>query len=175
MPDRKLTDLEEANLSLHGRDFVERRKALEGAKALIKETMETVTVTPPSLSPEEKYAEDCLTSQLEEGMELMATEAKDALALDPNNETAYRQILQYQQWKRTKNKSGLVITNNQKCKGQRNTGVWQRTRDFGWLLKVSGKGNVVGDIVNVRRKGGETIPMELTVEVAPNYFRAREV
>jgi hypothetical protein len=170
---RRLTPLEEENLKLRG------GHALGEAKALLRENLTTVNVVPPPLTEEEKHCSRILTEQLEEGMELMATEAKEALALDPRDETAQRQLLQYNQWQRTKNdetknKSGLTITKGQRHKGQRNTAVWQRTKAYGWLLKVTGK-NVVGEMVNVRRKGGTTIPMQLTGEVAPGYFRAREV
>jgi hypothetical protein len=167
MSERKLTPLEEANLGLRG------RKAVEGAKALLKENT-TIVIRPQSLTPEEAYAKRIEAEQFEEVMELLVTEAREALAINPNDTDAQCRILEYQQWRRNKNKPGLVITKGQRCRGQRNVGVWQRTRDFGWLIKVSG-GSAVGDTVDVRRKGGQTIPMKLTVEVAPGYFRAREV
>jgi hypothetical protein len=147
-----------------------------GTKKLIQENLTTVVVPPPRpLTPEEQYCERILTEQLEEGMTLLATEAREALALNPADETAQRQLLQYEQWRRNKNKSGsTIITKGQRCRGQRNIGIWTRTRDFGWLLKVTGK-NAVGDVVNVRRKGGTTETMELTDEVAPGYFRGKGV
>jgi hypothetical protein len=148
-----------------------------GTKKLIQENLTTVVVAPPKPpTPEEDYCSRILTMQLEEGMHLMATEAKEALALNPNDEQAQRQLLQYEQWKRTKDKpaGSTIITKGQRCPGQRNVGVWANTRDFGWLLKVSGK-SAVGDVVNVRRKGGTTESMKLTEEVAPGYFRGHAV
>jgi hypothetical protein len=166
----KLTDLEDANLALRG------RKTVEDAKNLLRENITTVVTRPAPLTPEEQYAERILTEQLEEGMELLATEARESLALNAMDEIAQRQLLQYEQWKRTKNKPAgtTIIRKGQRCPGQRATGVWTRTRDFGWLLKVSGK-SAVGDVVNVRRKGGTTESMKLTEEVAPGYFKGQAV
>lgn len=167
---QKLTDLEIANIEFQRQG--KRGYQVSGedtTKSLVNEDMTVVAPTP--LTPEEEYCSRILTEQLEEAMELMLTEAQEALALNPNDEAAQHQIRRYNSWK----KPGLIMVKGQKFKGQRATGVWVRTRDYGWLIKVSGKGTVVGEVVNVRKKGGQTIPMELTEEVVPNYFRAREV
>jgi len=171
MPDRqKLTDLEEANLALRG------RKVVEDAKNLLRENMTVVDASPAPLTEEEVYCERILTEQLQEGMELMATEARESLALNAMDEIAQRQLLQYEQWKRNKNKpaSSTIIRKGQRCPGQRNVGVWARTKAYGWLLKVSGK-SAVGDVVNVRRKGGTTESIKLTEQVEPGYFRGHAV
>jgi hypothetical protein len=126
------------------------------------------------LTEEDVYCSRVLTMQLEECMDLMYENIKKALALNPNDENAQRQLLQYEQWKRTKDKPRSIITKGQRCPGQRATGVWTRTRDYGWALKVNQSAKV-GDVVTVRRKAGVTETMELTEQIALGYFRGRAV
>jgi hypothetical protein len=148
-----------------------------GNKKLIQENLTTVTVVPKPLTPEEAYCERILTEQLEDAYHLMIENAKKVLAANPNDEKAQREVLQYQQWLRMKDKSksgSIIIRKGQRCKGQRETGIWTRTRDFGWCLKVNQSAKV-GDVVTVRRKAGVTETMELTEQVAPGYFRGKGV
>ena len=166
---RQQRELDEANLALRG------RKAVEGVKEVVQENLTTVTPTQPTISEEDAYVEKILTDQLEQAMHLMAEEARETLASNPADEAAKLQLLHYAQWARTKNTSPtrLVMTKKSKKTSSKPVGIWQRTRDYGWLVKVSGRATV-GDTVDVRKKGGTTIPMELVEEVAPRYFKVRQ-
>jgi hypothetical protein len=166
---RKLSELEEANLRLHGG-----QKAVDDAKNLIKENLTVVTPTPQT--PEEKGAEEWVNSLLERGMDLMYQEALEALALNPADDEALLKKLQYQQWRRNKqkNKDGILkIIRGHRVAGQRPTGIWTKTRDHGWLLKVPRA--KVGDLADIKKRGGITVAMELVEEVATGYFKGKAV
>jgi hypothetical protein len=148
-----------------------------GVKKLIQENLTTVIVVPKPLTEEEEYCDRMLTGELEDAYHSMIENSRKALAANPNDEKAQREVLQYQQWLRMKDKSksgSVIIRKGQRHRGQRETGVWTRTRDFGWCLKVNQRAKV-GDVVTVRRKGGVTETMELTEQIAPGYFRGKGV
>jgi len=162
-------ELREANLALQG------RSVKDEVKDVVTADMTTVVAQPAQPQTEEEaYIERVLTSQIEEGMHLMADEAREALALNPHDESAKFQLLNYQQWLRTKNRpNALTISKKRKTPSGKIYGVWKRTKDYGWLIKASA-GAVVSDVIEVKKKGGDVVLMTLTEEVAPGYFKGRE-
>jgi hypothetical protein len=155
-------NLDEANRMLRG-------KSKDTTLALLKE--KTVEIIRPTPKTEEDLAiEKLIDEDVAEGMELIYAEAQETLALNPNDEEAQTRVLAYKAWKKRPN--GLVI---QKKPSAGNFGVWKRTRDYGWLVKVGVRSNlVVGEMVNIRKKGGDIVRMQLTEEVASGYWKVRE-
>ena len=156
-------NLDEANRMLRGR-------SKDKTRALLHE--KTVAELKPTPKTEEELAiEKIIDEQIIDGMELIYAEAKEALAKNPNDEEAKTHVLKYKAWKQRPN--GLVIT---KKPSSGNFGVWKRTRDYGWLVKIGARSNlVVGDMVNIRKKGGDVVRMQLTEDVEQGYWKVREV
>jgi hypothetical protein len=134
------------------------------------DSLTPVKVTPapePQPSSPEEAAEWQAASQYErdvlaEGYKQLREEAEEALIANPRDDAARAKLLRAQQWEKNhakgKDPKALVIRKKGRSMtlSTRKIGVWVRSGTYGWLLKVSPRGCVVGDCVDVRTRGGVT-------------------
>jgi hypothetical protein len=132
------------------------------------------------LTPEERAfepeAERYVNELIQQAFELSKREAEESLRVNPDDENAQSQLLRSQQYLRQIAKGTVerltVNMHKPKSKGDRRTGVWARTKRGGWAIKVP-VACVVGEIVNVRKKGGGSEPMRLTEKIQDGVFKGQ--
>lgn len=114
--------------------------------------------------------------------ELIKEEAELVLRNDPYNEEAQKRLLEYAQRQRVKatpakpGSSGRVIHAKVKTKlSDRRIGVWKKTRS-GWLVSIAKRFNcVVGDVVEVKMKGGVIQKVLLVEDFGDGYFKVQNL